>query len=116
MRKLIRGIYGYFADLSAKRIEFNEVPKSDIVCKEFRFYGKVQNVGFRRTAKIWADKLGLFGYGENLEDGSVFLLLQGETNKIQLLISAFDKINRIKISKIEEKSLEINNSLTEFKA
>ena len=40
--------------------------------------GRVQGVGFRLTAKDYADELGLKGYARNLSDGSVEIYVQGD--------------------------------------
>lgn len=42
-----------------------------------RFTGRVQGVGFRYTNMTIADKLGLTGWIENLDDGSVDMEIQG---------------------------------------
>lgn len=39
--------------------------------------GRVQGVGFRMTAKEYADELGLKGYARNCSDGSVELFVEG---------------------------------------
>ena len=40
--------------------------------------GKVQGVGYRFSAKIKAESLGIRGSVQNLRDGSVFVTAQGE--------------------------------------
>ena len=40
--------------------------------------GKVQGVGYRYSAKIKAESLGIRGSVKNLSDGSVFVTAQGE--------------------------------------
>jgi len=45
------------------------------------FYGYVQGVGFRYSAKYFAEKINAIGYVKNLEDGSVELV----TNKEELI-------------------------------
>ena len=50
------------------------------------FRGQVQGVGFRATAKLFAERLELKGFVRNLEDGSVELLVQGEEEKLEQLL------------------------------
>ena len=40
--------------------------------------GRVQGVGYRYSAKIEAESLGIRGSVQNLDDGSVFVTAQGE--------------------------------------
>ena len=49
-------------------------------------YGTVQGVFFRRSAKQEADKLGVFGFARNLEDGSVEMLVEGKKEQLQKLL------------------------------
>jgi acylphosphatase len=45
---------------------------------EIRVHGRVQGVGFRYAARDRARSLGLKGWVENLPDGSVLSVIQGE--------------------------------------
>ncbi len=40
--------------------------------------GRVQGVGYRYSAKMKAESLGIIGSVQNLSDGSVFVTAQGE--------------------------------------
>jgi acylphosphatase len=40
--------------------------------------GRVQRVGYRGFARLVADRYGIFGYSENLPDGSVRIIAEGE--------------------------------------
>ena len=51
-----------------------------------RFYGKVQFVGFRYTARLLAAKLNLTGWVRNMPDGSVLLEAQGRTADLRQLV------------------------------
>ena len=44
--------------------------------------GRVQGVGYRYSAKIEAESLGIRGSVQNLNDGSVFVIAQGEKEAI----------------------------------
>ncbi len=55
------------------------------------FRGKVQQVGFRRFAQKHAEKMGLVGYAENEEDGSLTVVAQGEEADLLLFIDLLKK-------------------------
>ena len=44
--------------------------------------GRVQGVGYRYSAKMKAESLGIRGSVQNLRDGSVFVTVQGEKEAI----------------------------------
>ncbi|MCL4326118.1 MAG: acylphosphatase [Candidatus Thermoplasmatota archaeon] len=54
---------------------------------EVIFSGNVQGVNFRSYAKKKADQLGVYGIIENLENGNVHAILQGEKENIVNLIN-----------------------------
>ena len=66
--------------------------------------GRVQGVFFRQKTKKKADKLGLFGWVRNEEDGSVKILAEGEEEKIKELIKwlrvgpRFARVDEVKIN------------------
>ena len=45
--------------------------------------GEVQGVFFRREAKKKADQLGLGGFAENREDGSVYIEIEGAESLLE---------------------------------
>ena len=49
--------------------------------------GNVQGVGFRATAKLFADKLKLTGYARNLPDGTVELCAQGQKSQLEKFLA-----------------------------
>lgn len=53
--------------------------------------GRVQGVGFRYFVRQQAQTYGVSGYANNLRDGSVEFLLQGEVSKVQ---SVLDQIHK----------------------
>lgn len=48
--------------------------------------GRVQGIGFRLEMRYRAKKLGLCGFVQNLSDGRVEAVLEGEKEKIEKLI------------------------------
>ena len=48
--------------------------------------GKVQGVGFRMYTQSKADELGVLGFVQNLDDGTVKIVAVGEDDKVDALI------------------------------
>lgn len=79
-------------------------------------HGKVQDVGFRLFAKKEADKLGLVGYVQNEEDGTVSVVAQGEEEGLKEYL---EKIKRgpyfSRVDEVEVKySDRLQDSLMDF--
>lgn len=55
---------------------------------EISVEGLVQGVGYRAFVKRSADRLGLKGYAENMPDGSVHIVVEGERESIERLIES----------------------------
>lgn len=47
--------------------------------------GRVQGVGYRRSAQVKAEQLGLSGWVQNLENGDVKLLAEGTADQVDAL-------------------------------
>ena len=56
-----------------------------------RFVGQVQGVGFRWTARMVANELGLTGWVRNEPDGSVSMELQGPNGYLAQYFTLFDR-------------------------
>jgi len=54
--------------------------KKKIIAK---FFGQVQGVGFRYTAKSLADELGLVGFVKNINDDTVELVALGKEKNLK---------------------------------
>lgn len=54
------------------------------------FGGECQGVGFRFTAKLFADKLGVTGWVRNEYNGTVTCEMQGTSEQINLLFEELD--------------------------
>ena len=50
-------------------------------------YGLVQGVNYRYFAQRHAESIGLNGYVQNLDDGSVEVLAEGDKGKLEQLIA-----------------------------
>lgn len=77
--------------------------------KRFRlcFYGIVQGVGFRYTARHAANMYRLTGYVKNEYDGSVTCEVQGEEAAISRFVETIKSGRFIEISGIDRTELEI---------
>ena len=58
-----------------------------MVRKQIFVSGRVQGVFFRDHTQRWASSLALTGWVRNLMDGRVELLVEGEEDKVQMLIA-----------------------------
>lgn len=65
--------------------------------------GSVQGVGFRATAKFYAEKLKLSGFARNLTNGNVEICAQGEKKELESLIAALKEKFGAYIDTIEVK-------------
>lgn len=62
-----------------------------MVRRYIRVTGRVQGVGFRWFAQQHAARLGLTGWAENQEDGSVVMEIQGEECGVEQFTAAVSK-------------------------
>ena len=69
--------------------------------KKYKFYGRVQGVGFRYTAKYLAQSLGLTGWVKNEYDGTVKMEVQGREPMIDKLLEGLNRNSFINIEWIE---------------
>ena len=76
-----------------------------MVRKHIFFSGNVQGVGFRYRSFYIAQSLGLTGWVENEDDGSVTLEVQGDPEKFLRLFAMIQKSDYIQITGIRQKDL-----------
>ena len=82
--------------------------------KEFHFEGNVQNIGFRFEVQSHAKPLGVTGYAQNNDDGSVTAQLQGNEKNINKVIKSLQNIDRIQIDSITEKDIPLDYYENDF--
>ena len=75
--------------------------------KKYKFYGRVQGVGFRYTAKYLAQSLGLTGWVENEYDGTVILEVQGREALIYKLMEGLNRNQFITIDWIDTEEIPV---------
>lgn len=59
-----------------------------MVCKQVRYTGRVQGVGFRYTAQHLAKTFDVAGYVRNLPSGDVELAVEGTVDEVDALLAA----------------------------
>ena len=69
------------------------------------FYGQVQGVGFRYRARYAAQSLGLTGWVENEDDGSVTLEVQGDPALFLKLFALIQRSDYIQITSLRQRDL-----------
>ena len=67
--------------------------------------GKVQGVGFRYRARYAAQNLGLTGWVENEDDGSVTLEVQGDPALFLKLFALIQRSDYIQITSLRQRDL-----------
>ena len=80
LNELIRTRVGQFSIEEAIQIEDFENQNIELY---FKAYGRVQGVGFRFFAQKWASYLGINGKAENLNDGGIEIIAQGNDKSLQ---------------------------------
>lgn len=79
-----------------------EEQKNRIKRIHFFFTGRVQGVGFRYTAIVYAQRLGLSGWVKNTPDGRVEMEVQGSRERIDLLTDQLAHSVPIRIDHVQE--------------
>jgi acylphosphatase len=65
--------------------------------REVFFEGRVQGVGFRFRTQEIAERFAVRGYVENLDDGRVHLIVEGESEETQRFLDAVQQALRANI-------------------
>jgi len=77
--------------------------------------GRVQGVFFRANTKEQADKLGVSGFVQNLCDGNVEIMAEGEREKLEELLDwCYHGPSEAKVTDIEFGWLEPKNEFESF--
>lgn len=77
--------------------------------KRIVFYGRVQEVGFRYTAKYLAMNLGLTGWVQNEDDGTVTMEVQGNEQLINELLIGLTGGKFIEIERMYAKEIPLRS-------
>lgn len=79
------------------------------VRKHIVFYGRVQGVGFRYTAKYLAQSMGLTGWVRNEWDGTVTMEVQGRETLINKLLVGLNNNRFITIEWMDAKEIPLED-------
>jgi acylphosphatase len=77
------------------------------------FHGNVHGVGFRATAKQFANRLQITGYVRNVPDGTVELCAQGERKNLDHLLELLK--NEFAVQRIDSAYRSIETPFPNFK-
>lgn len=92
-----------------------DIPDRDgIVRFRLLFSGRVQGVGFRYTAKMVADQLGLTGWAHNNVDGTVVVELQGRVAAIRMFTYQIQDGHYIRVENVEIEEMSPDRSESHF--
>lgn len=83
-----------------KHIKSPNFESSPIVRKKLMFSGRVQKVGFRLETYELAKRLNLTGWVKNTLDKNVEAEIQGETDKINFLITYMKSLKRASVHNV----------------
>ena len=83
---------------------------SEIIRRNYRFYGYVQGVGFRYRAARCAEKHGVSGWVRNCSDGSVELEAEGTVEAITDLLDDLENGMFIQIDRCVAKPVPVLGS------
>lgn len=89
-------------------------PDEPPVRRRYRFSGGVQGVGFRYTAKLLAEELGLVGWAGNQNDGTVLVEIEGGAGRVDEFLRAMGEVPRFHIRGIETEDLPLSGTETDF--
>ena len=78
------------------------------------FSGRVQGVGFRFTAAMIARQFDVSGYVQNLDDGRVRLVAEGEADEIERVLSAIEDRMAGYIREVRSETSPASGEFTSF--
>lgn len=76
---------------------------------QIRFFGIVQQVGFRHYSQQYAKENQCTGWVKNCNDGSVLMEIQGREENINQVITALKSLNHVHIETIKKTELSLQD-------
>ena len=108
LKKKIIEIRDNYVINQVKAAQLPEFRSMEIRRYRLTFYGRVQNVGFRLEVTELAKRLGLTGYCNNQENGSVIMEVQGQFDKIKFLVAFMKSLKRIVVKRVDKHRLPLD--------
>ena len=65
--------------------------RMDVIRRHVVVHGQVQGIGFRFSARVEAQRLGVSGWVRNRSDGAVEAEIEGEPSAIDAMLGWFDE-------------------------
>lgn len=103
------------AGIQQPTIPTREASDRPPVRRRYRFYGRVQGVGFRYEAMRIASQLSLVGWVKNEYDGSVTVEIEGAPSYIDSFLLAMRAVPRFDMTEIKMEDLPLLGTETAFK-
>lgn len=82
--------------------------------KRIVFHGRVQGVGFRYTARLAAENLGLTGWVKNDWDGTVLMEVQGREMLVNKLLVRLNTDRFIRVEWMDTKDIPVEEGEKRF--
>ena len=108
LKKKIIEIRDNYVINQVKSAQLPEFKSMEIRRYRLTFYGRVQNVGFRLEVTELAKRLGLTGFCNNQENGSVIMEVQGQFDKIKFLVAFMKSLKRIVVKRVDKHRLPLD--------
>ena len=108
LKKKIIEIRDNYVINQVKAAQLPEFKSMEIRRYRLTFYGRVQNVGFRLEVTELAKRLGLTGFCNNQENGSVIMEVQGQFDKIKFLVAFMKSLKRIVVKRVDKQRLPLD--------
>lgn len=83
--------------------------------REYRFYGRVQGVGFRYYTNYAAQQLGLTGWVRNCYDGSVEAQAQGNERALREFVPMIENGRYIRIDSWDYREIPVEEGERGFR-
>ena len=82
--------------------------------RRIHFRGRVQGVGFRYTTRRIAQRFAVTGYVQNLPDGQVLLIVEGEQEEVDSFVAAVRQAMRSYIRGVTSDILPASGNFAGF--
>jgi len=87
---------------------------SALIGKEVLYSGRVQGVGFRQSVYSLAGRQRVTGFVQNLDNGKVRLVLEGEAAEVEGLLANVRTLWSENISEVQTTTLETIGATSQF--